>query len=74
MKGKHENRVLGRVLAVEEIMVVTGAKTTAPCRDLVTAPWAGDTNPNNDCTQTQVDSGTQADNGTSPILDQISGA
>ena len=71
MNGKHENRVLGRVLAVEEILTVSGAKASAPCRDIVTAPWAGDTRPDGDCTQTQVDSGTVIDS-TGPILDPAS--
>lgn len=31
-------RVLGRVLAMEEVRTVSGAKQTAPCRDFITAP------------------------------------
>ncbi|MEQ1513935.1 MAG: hypothetical protein ABL934_14805 [Lysobacteraceae bacterium] len=73
MNGKHENRVLGRVLAVEEIATVAGAKPTSPCWDHITTVQA-DTSISVDCTQTQADSGTLADNGTSVIFDQISGA
>lgn len=31
------NRVLGRILAVEETMEVSGAKPTTPCRDMITS-------------------------------------
>ena len=33
----NQNRILGRILAVDETMSVAGAKVTQPCRDLVTA-------------------------------------
>lgn len=33
MNGKHETRVLGRVLAVEETAHVSGAKPTLPVQD-----------------------------------------
>ncbi len=69
--NNNKNRVLGRVLAVEETLAVSGAKATAPCRDIITAPWAGDTKPNDDCTQTQVDSGTVIDS-TGPTWDPAS--
>jgi hypothetical protein len=35
--NKNTNRVLGRILAVEETMTVSGAKETTPCRDKITA-------------------------------------
>ncbi len=68
-----QNRILGRILAVEEIISVTGAKPTSPCWDQITTVQA-DTSMRLDCTQTQADSGTLSDNITSPVTDQIGGA
>lgn len=72
-----EQRVLGRILAVEETHSVSGAAPTTPCRDQITVPGgsgAGDTSPiNSDCGQTSrsADSGTVIDS-TGPTLDPAS--
>lgn len=66
-----EQRVLGRILAVEEIHSVSGAAPTTPCRDQITDPNAGDTAPiSADCNQSKptADSGTVIDQ-TGPVLD-----
>ena len=67
----NKNRVLGRVLAVEEIVSVTGAKPTAPCYDHITAPLPSETSTSLDCSQTRADSGTVIDS-TGPVLDPAS--
>ena len=35
--NNNTKRVLGRILAVEETMEVSGAKQTTPCRDMITS-------------------------------------
>lgn len=47
MNGKHETRVLGRVLAVEETTHVSGAKPTLPLYDNITS-LRYDTSPNSE--------------------------
>lgn len=69
--NSNNNRVLGRILAVEEIMSVTGAKPTAPCYDNITALVPSETSTSLDCSQTRADSGTVIDS-TGPILDPAS--
>jgi hypothetical protein len=67
-----EQRVLGRILAVEELHSVSGAAPTTPCRDLITAPGS-DTRQSEYCVQTtpSEDSGTVADR-TGPLWDPAS--
>ncbi len=60
--NKNTNRVLGRLLAVEETSAVSGARPTSPTADTLI-----DVNGNADTTTTQ-DSGTKADP-TNPFLD-----
>ena len=73
MNGKHENRVLGRVLAVEETMAVTGAKPTTPCRDNITS-LTFDTSPSSEyCRATPTASGTSASANISAILTHTNG-
>ena len=67
MNGMHLNRVLGRVLAVDETMDVAGAKATATCLDRGMTVAGADTSISVDCTQTQADSGTSADNTTTGL-------
>lgn len=71
--NNENNRVLGRVLAVEETIAVAGAKATATCLDRGITLIGADTSVSADCTQAQLDSGTLADTGTTG-LDQNSGA
>lgn len=66
MNGTLENRVLGRVLAVEETTAVSGAKPTSPCRDNITAPWLGDS----PCLRQEAGHGASAINTTGVMLDQ----
>lgn len=66
MNGMLENRVLGRVLAVEETVAVSGAKPTSPCRDNITAPWLGDT----PCLRPEAGQSASAINVTGVMLDQ----
>jgi hypothetical protein len=52
-----KNRVLGRILAIEEITTISGAKNTAPCYD-----YGTDTNSTYDClTGITTDTGTVSD-------------
>ena len=66
--NSNNNRVLGRILAIEEIMSVTGAKPTTPCYDNITAPLPSETSTSLDCSQTRADSGTVIDS-TGPTWD-----
>ena len=61
----HNNRILGRVLAVDETAIVSGAKQTA-----VTADTQVDINGNSD-TARASDSGTAADNTVPVSIDII---
>mgnify|MGYP003477444963 CR=1 FL=1 len=63
--NKLSNRVLGRTLAVEETIAVSGARPTSPTADTLI-----DVNGNADTTTTQ-DSATKAD-GTVPLIDATS--
>lgn len=58
-----EQRILGRILAVEETNVVAGARPTSPVADTRI-----DVNGNPDTSPT-FDSGTAADQATSTLLD-----
>lgn len=60
-----QERVLGRMLAIEEISVVCGARPTSPSADTLI-----DVNGNGDTTVAQ-DSATKADN-TVPLIDTTS--
>lgn len=64
---QNDNRVLGRILAVEETIAVAGAKATATCLDRGITVVGADTSINLDCTLTQADSGTAADNTTTGL-------
>ena len=68
MDGKHETRVLGRVLAVEETTHVSGAKPTLPVQDQ-SAPCIESIV----CGGSPADSGTVADNSISMIPAHTSG-
>lgn len=67
--NNEKNRVLGRILAVEETASVSGAAPTTPCRDQITSATS-DTSLNMDCgtTSRTADSGTVIDS-TGPVLD-----
>ena len=58
--SNEKNRVLGRILAVEESMMVSGAKNTAACYDLGYFTYSNtDTNSTYDClTGINTDTGT----------------
>jgi hypothetical protein len=71
MNGKHENRVLGRVLAVEETTNVSGAKQTVPQSDYLSLPCR-DTSPFSECGGTPTASGALVGSNISTILTQIS--
>lgn len=66
-----KNRVLGRILAIEETMTISGAKNTAACYDLGYTTYSNtDTNSTYDClTGIARDTGVIID--TSAITDQI---
>lgn len=69
---KHnDNRVLGRILAVEETSVISGAKNTTACYDYGYITYSNtDTNATYDClTGISTDTGPEID--TSPITDRI---
>lgn len=68
-----EQRVLGRILAVEETHSVSGAAPTTPCRDQITAVTLDTAPIGSDCGQTSrsADSGTVIDS-TGPTLDPAS--
>ncbi len=66
MNGTLENRVLGRVLAVEETTAVSGARPTSPCRDTITAPVPGDLS----CVRVESERGAPVVNATGVMLDQ----
>lgn len=72
MNGKHENRVLGRVLAVEETMNVSGARPTLPLYDTLSQPCC-DTTASVDCGGPLAANGALAGSNTSTILTHISG-
>ena len=73
MNGKHENRVLGRVLAVEEAMNVSGARPTLPLYDLSSACL--ETSTVSECGRTPAANGALASSSnTGTILTQISGS
>lgn len=73
MNGKHENRVLGRVLAVEETMNVSGARPTTPCRDNITS-LTFDTSPSSEyCRATPAANGTSAGINISTIVTHTNG-
>lgn len=63
----HRNRILGRVLAVEETRSVCGAQrqiaTIIDFEDQETSPLNDGTNPNSDQTDSVQDSGTVQDTG-----------
>lgn len=69
MNGTLDNRVLGRVLAVEEIAHVSGAKPTLPCYDNITAPSL-DSTYKEDCHRPQSERDASAVNATGVMLDQ----
>ncbi len=61
--NNQEQRVLGRILAVEETMTVSGARPTSPVADTrIDVNGSPDTSPRND-------SGTVADSTTTTLLD-----
>lgn len=72
MNGKHENRVLGRVLAVEETMTVSGAKQTVPLYDYLSQPCR-DTSPTAECIRAPAANGVSVSSSTGTILNQFSG-
>ena len=59
----NNNRVLGRILAIEEITTISGAKNTAPCYDYGYVTYSTtDTNSTYDClTGITTDTGTVSD-------------
>lgn len=65
-----DNRVLGRVLAVEEIAHVSGAKPTSPCHDNITAPSPTETSLKADCVRSESERGGSVVNVTGVMLDQ----
>ncbi len=67
MNGKHENRVLGRVLAVEEVMHVSGARPTLPRYDNIT-DICYDSSPYRECVRTPTTSGALSGANISAIL------
>lgn len=72
MNGKHENRVLGRVLAVEEAMNVSGARPTLPLYDNLTKP-SFDTLSNAECGRALAANGASINSSTGTVLTPISG-
>jgi hypothetical protein len=66
-------RVLGRILAVEETMAVSGAKPTTPCRDNITS-LISDTSPSSEyCKATPVANGTSVGTNISMTLTHTNG-
>lgn len=66
--NSNNNRVLGRILAVEEIMNVSGAKQTLPLHDNIT-DLCRDTNPyNTECVRNPTTSGALSGLNISTIL------
>ena len=72
MNGKHENRVLGRVLAVEETTNVSGARQTVPSRDLITN-LCYDSSPYAECARSPTTSGALSGTNISTILTHTNG-
>ena len=70
--NNENKRVLGRVLAIEETVSVSGAAPTTPCRDQLTSATS-DTSLRMDCVTTSrsADTGTVVDS-TGPVLDSDS--
>ncbi len=72
MNGEHENRVLGRILAVEETMNVSGAKPTLPRHDNITDPCYDSVPNGTECARTPTTSGAMSGANISAILNHTS--
>ena len=73
MNGKHENRVLGRVLAVEGIVRVSGARPTSPSHDNITRVCADTSPTESECgVRTPTTNGVLAGSSISTILTHTS--